>query len=654
MSPAWSPPGLAIVALGAAALVTWLVLSPPRRADRLSAGFQIAAAILLALTLVNAGWRGTGSVERPLLAVLVDRSASMSVADEAGSTRRDAARDWLEGESFSRLASGWRVEVDSFGGATTDPAAAIEAASAALPEAILIVSDGRATGGRAASPPPVPLYAFSPGPATLPDLAVLELSIEEDDGGSARAVVGVGAVGGTPAGPRTLTVLVDGREVARARVPAVLAGERRELSLALPAVGGGERVVEARLTEPTDAVAGNDARARAWRPSASERTLLVGLAPGWEIGFLRREVESAAGGPVDAVWGSTAGSIRYVDGGAASWDALEPARYGSLWLVGDPALLGMAGRRWVERFGAAGGRGVFWAPGRAGGELSGLRAPPAGARAPAPPALTDAGRRWLEAVVGELGTAPDGSDAYPPLEGLPATRPELPAGATVLLQADGVPVAWTVERDGNRHVVALGAGWYRLALEGGERDGAGRRFWRAWTEGATRWLAAASAAERPLVALPADGRAPAGVPFEIPIAEDAAPLEWRIVPAIGGGPAASGAVAAGDRAIAVGPLAAGAWRLELSAPGRRESRALAIEAWTPDLARTEADSGSLAAAARASGGGLLGAAPAPLPIPEVSGAPRGGRAVGLGLAPWAFLAATLLLLAHWAVAARSR
>ncbi|HET9332679.1 MAG TPA: hypothetical protein VFQ21_03760, partial [Gemmatimonadota bacterium] len=93
---------------------------------------------------------------------------------------------------------------------------------------------------------------------------------------------------------------------------------------------------------------------------------------------------------------------------------------------------------------------------------------------------------------------------------------------------------------------------------------------------------------------------------------------------------------------------------ELAAPGRRESRALAIEAWTPDLARTEADSGSLAAAARASGGGLLGAMPAPLPVPEASAASTGGRAVGLGLAPWAFLAATLLLLAHWAVAARSR
>ena len=80
MSPAWSPPAAALVLLGAAALVAWLVLSPPRRADRLSAGLQIAAAVLLGLTLVNAGWQRSGTAGRPLLAVLVDRSASMSVA----------------------------------------------------------------------------------------------------------------------------------------------------------------------------------------------------------------------------------------------------------------------------------------------------------------------------------------------------------------------------------------------------------------------------------------------------------------------------------------------------------------------------------------------------------------------------------------------
>jgi len=654
VSPAFDPPSLALVGLGAAALVAWLVLSPPSLRSGLTAGLQIAAVVLLLVTLVNAGWRASGSGGRPRLVVLVDRSASMAAAGADGASRRDVARAWLEGEGLARIADGWRVEVDSFGGATTDPAAAIEAAAAAFPAAILVVSDGRATGGRAAAAAAVPLYAWAPTPVELPDVAVIELSIEQEDGGPARAAIEIAAVGGAPTPARGLSLRVDGREVARATVPALAGGERREMSLALPGAGGGERVIEARLVEPADPVAGNDARSRAWRARAAERTLVAGLAPGWELGFLRREVEAAAAGPVDAVWGATAGSIREVDGGATSWEALDPARYGSLWLVGDPGLLGPAGRRFVERFVGAGGRGIFWAPSRAGGELAGLRAPVGGAGAPAPPALTDAGRRWLEAVVGALGPAPDGTDAFPPLEGLPAVRPELPAGATVLLHAGGTPVAWAVERGGNRHVVALGTGWYRLALAGGDRDAAGRRFWRAWTEGATRWLAAASPSERSLVAMPADGRATAGVPLEIPLADGTATLGWRVVPPGGGEPLASGETAAGDAAIRIGPLPAGAWRLEIAGPDGRESHALAVEAWTPDLARTEADTASLAAAARASGGALLGDTPEPLPAPTVRAGATPTRAVGLGLVPWAFLAASLLLLAHWAVAARAR
>ena len=105
--------------------------------------------------------------------------------------------------------------------------------------------------------------------------------------------------------------------------------------------------------------------------------------------------------------------------------------------------------------------------------------------------------------------------------------------------------------------------------------------------------------------------------------------------------------------IAVGPLPPGAWKLELDAGGRRESRAFAVEAWSPDLARTEADTAALATTARGSGGAIVDGAE-PLPRAEAPGAAGPGPVVGLGLAPWAFLLATLLLLLHWAVAARAR
>lgn len=659
MSPAWDPPAFLLVLLGAAGLVAWFALSPPSRRSPLSAALQVSAVILLALALVNAGWRPGPAVARPRLAVLVDRSASMTEVGSGGTTRLADAREWLEGDAFSRMTAGWRVEIDSFGGRTTDPAAAVEAASATLPEAILVVSDGRATGGPAMGSAPVPLYARVAGPIAISDAAILGLAIEVGADGEAGALasIEVAAVGGAPTPARSISVLVDGGVVGRARAPALAAGERREIRLDLPEPGREEVVVEARLEEPVDAVAGNDARARIWRSSPPGRTLLVGLAPGWEVGFLHRALEATAAGPVDVYWGATEGSLRSVDGGAAaSWTEFDPARYEALWVIGDPSLLGVSGRRWIDRFAGAGGRGIFWGPGGRGGELAGLRAPAAGTAAtPTPPVLTEAGRRWLEAVVGPLDAAPDGTRAWPPLEGLPGERAELPGGATVLLQAGGRPVAWSVERDRNRHLVALGTGWYRLALEGGADRGApSLRFWRAWTEGAIRWLSAASSAETPLVAMPGEGRVAAGEPLEVHRSDRAGRLEWRVVPARGGRAAASGVSEAGAEGFVVGPLPPGAWRLEVETAGRSESRALAVETWTPDLARTEADTAALAAAARASGGEVLGAAPPPLP-PAVSGsAGAAGAVVGLGLVPWAFLLATVLLLAHWAVAARAR
>ncbi|HUF89153.1 MAG TPA: hypothetical protein VMR66_04145 [Gemmatimonadota bacterium] len=631
--------------MGTAALIAWLALSPPRRAAPLSAGLQLGAALLLGLALLNAGWRPSGVGDRPTLIVLVDRSASMNVAAPGGATRQASAAEWLAGEAFSRWSAGWRVEVDSFGGATSDPAGAIETAAAALPGAILLVGDGRATGGRAAAAPSVPLFVRAPGPPTVADAAVLRLDVEEEDGG-ATAVIEVAAVGGEPTSERALATLVDGRVVARGRAPALAAGERRVVRVALPDPGPGERVVEARLEEPEDPVEGNDARAVVWRPNSAGRTLLAGLDPGWELGFLRRALVAAGAGPVDAVWSGRAGALRRVDGGAVtSWDALNPERYATLWLVGDPGLLGPAGRGWVARFRAMGGGGTYWAAGSGGGELSGFRAP-AGGGVSAAPVLTDAGRQWIEALVGP-GPVPDGSPAWPPIEGLPGAAVDLPAGARVLVRAGAAPIAWSLERDGSRMIVALGTGWYRMPLEGGD---AGRGFWGAWTEAAWRWLAGASPAARPLVIMPPGGKVAVGEPLVVPLAEGPGPARWRVTP-IGGGAEVASGNAEGDT-IAVAPLPAGAWRLEVTADGRTETRALAVEPWTPDLARTEADTATLAAAARASGGGDAEGTPLPAAATVEAGTP--GPVVGLGLVPWAFLLGALLVLGHWVVAARAR
>ena len=60
MIPAWNPPALPLVALGLLALLAWLVLSPPSHRSPISASLQALAAIVLALALVNAGWRPRG------------------------------------------------------------------------------------------------------------------------------------------------------------------------------------------------------------------------------------------------------------------------------------------------------------------------------------------------------------------------------------------------------------------------------------------------------------------------------------------------------------------------------------------------------------------------------------------------------------------
>jgi hypothetical protein len=211
--PAWDPPALPLVALGLLALLAWLVLSPPSRRSPVSASLQALAAVVLALALVNAGWRARGA-DRPRLAVLVDRSESMSAVGAGGTTRLESARTWLEGEEFARLASGWSVEIDSFGGPTSDPAGAIEAASATLPAAILVVSDGRATAGGGSGASPVPVFARVPAPVAVPDAAILELRVEEDEEG-AEVVVEVAAAGGMAVPSRSLAVLVGGREAAR-------------------------------------------------------------------------------------------------------------------------------------------------------------------------------------------------------------------------------------------------------------------------------------------------------------------------------------------------------------------------------------------------------------------------------------------------------
>ncbi|HKY60222.1 MAG TPA: hypothetical protein VJP59_04345 [Gemmatimonadota bacterium] len=642
---------------GAVAVGAWLVLAPPWR-DGLRGLLRIGAALLLLLGLFDVSCRLPSAAPSPRVNVLVDRSGSMELAGAGGISRGEAGRAWLDGEAFDRWTGGWEVEIDSFGGATSDPGAAVERASEERPDAVLVVSDGRVQGGRSIGDEGVPVFVLAPQPVAFPDAALLELGIEGDQDRE-RAVIEVASAGGLPIGAGRVEVSVDGRTVGRRDLPPLDAGERRVVRLPLPSSGSEPAVLVARVVVDGDPVAANDARSRIREPAGPRRALAVALGPTWDFAAWARALEASHPGPVDAFWSFPGGGLRPVDGGAtASWGTLRVDRYAAAYLLGDPAALGAGGRAWIERFTAAGGRGLLWAPAGWRGELSGTGVAIAGVRPPAIPRLTPAGRAWLARLGAEPGSGPDAGVLWPPLEDLPASV-GLPAGATVLLEAGDDPAAWITERGAERLAVVLGSGAYRWPLEREAEEGEGAEFWAAWSDGLVRWLAGASPAIRPLVRLPAGRAVSASEPLRASLMDEAGDVRWRIE--TGDRVVARGERAGSDtgsREIVAGPLPPGSYRLVVEAGGDRSaSEPFVVETWSAEMAWTAADTGGLREAARRSGGAAVGPGEPGVPLPrrrpdEVRVAEV--RRLDLGTWPWTFLGAAALVLADWALAARRR
>ncbi|HUP18492.1 MAG TPA: hypothetical protein VM778_00915, partial [Gemmatimonadota bacterium] len=244
---------------------------------------------------------------------------------------------------------------------------------------------------------------------------------------------------------------------------------------------------------------------------------------------------------------------------------------------------------------------------------------------------------------------PDGTEAWPPLEALPAGALAAPPGTAAVLGAGGRPAAWLGERETRRVAIGLGTGWYRWPLAGGDPAA----FWDAWSAALVRWLGAADSSRLPLVRLAGEGRLAPGEPLraEVP-GESSPPLRWRVSGERG--EVAEGT--AGPAGIRGPALPAGVYTLEAEdAAGRRGRARFVVETWAPDLAWTAADPEGLRRAAEPSGGALLGSGQlpslaAPPARPAVPAAP--GR--GLGETPWSYLLAVALVLGDWALGARRR
>lgn len=649
-----------IVAVGLVGLAAWLYLAPPTPRAPLRSAIRLCVVVLLAAAFLNPEIV-VGPGTSPRLAVLVDTSLSMEARGLEGRSRAEAARDWIDGPALDELKEEWDVTIDSFGGATTDLGDAIESAASGLPSAIVIVSDGRAAGGRAAEPPGVPLFVVPVEPHDLADGAIVDLRVEDSDDETAEVVVEIGAVGGLPlVQGRSIVVEIEGDPSDRiAMTPGLSAGEKEVLRVPLGDRGAGQWRITARL-EPEDGVPRNDQRSIVWNVNDEPgRILVVGLRPGWEFGAWVRALRELDPMPADGYWTADGARLKSLSGEtrAADWNDLSGDRYRAVFLIGDPGLLSDYGRRWLDGFLARGGRGVYWSPGAAVGLIPGtgieVPGPPV---ADGPPRLTDAGAEWLRAQGGLARDSPDGGADWPDIEGISATSPSIPSGAEPLIVAAGRPIAWAIERGATRQIVALGTGYYRWGLA--PSPAGGEEFWQEWTATVTNWLTAVRASDRSLVFPPGRGRARYGESVEMRIPRGVeGTVTWEVEREEDGRLVADGVVTAGagPRRVVIGPLNPGDYSVSLETQAGESSVRFVVEEWAPDVARTSSDTVSLGSAARISGGALLVDSTNPLlELAQTTTEPIGpSRTVGLGTRPWVFLLAALGLLAEWALAQRS-
>ena len=322
-----------IAALGAVAALTVATLACWRARAELTRGRLAALVALRALVLIAVAamlLRPIIVVSQPQTAgvvpILLDTSASMSIPDEAGKARIDAATAAIRDHLLPSLSRAFVPEVFGFGDNVTklDLAAGVQASASAsrldraLQEVqrrartrpvagIVVVSDGAVrlddlsrswSGG-------VPVFAVSVGsPTPQADREVYGVSIGDARlPGSLVDLSALVAVHGEPRGPVDVSISESGRPVDVRRV--VPSGDGSPLRV-------NARVAPSRTTPtvytiavaPRDGeVSGRNNEQQVLAPPAGppRRVLIVEGAPGFEHGFLKRSLQEDPGVSVDAV-----------------------------------------------------------------------------------------------------------------------------------------------------------------------------------------------------------------------------------------------------------------------------------------------------------------------------------------------------------------
>ncbi|PYR76165.1 MAG: hypothetical protein DMF86_13120 [Acidobacteria bacterium] len=324
--PVWAT----LVAVAAAAWLAWHAYrgaALPRHARAVLSTLRVVTLLVLLVCLMRPVARSTDADARDaVVAILVDGSRSMSIADVNGERRIDRARAILRDEVMPRVRATFHADVLRFGDqlapadertlSATDSRTRLGRALAGVRDryrgravaGIILLSDGGDSGGEdaaAAASGGAPIYAIGVGsPSVERDREILSVTAAESVLSDAVVDVAVSAVShGYGRAPIELRLLENGRSIdVRRAAPAGDGIPVREVFRVSP-----NREVPTVYTVETPAgpdelVPENNLRS-ALVPAAARarRVLLVEGAPGFEHGFLKRSLAADRGLEVDSV-----------------------------------------------------------------------------------------------------------------------------------------------------------------------------------------------------------------------------------------------------------------------------------------------------------------------------------------------------------------
>jgi len=308
-------PGWLVLVLAAAA--AWSAWSAYRRPSW-PAALRAAAIVLLSVMLANPVRIETAStVEPPVLALVVDRSASMATADAAqGATRLAGAITALE-TLATRLEGRYRIQRFALG-EQVQPGFATQADgdtayddlarfAQSAPAAVVLASDG---GDRGTTVPDgmlgaaiIPVFAIAVGsPAPAANVAVrLEPASPSVFPGQEMTLDAVITASGTALGKPSEVVLFDGDGAELARRTLIIASEVRETFTVAAGEAPGERVWQVRVQALTGeaTTADNEATGVVQVVDRALRIAVVEGQPYWDTSFAvrawRRDRQLAVG-----------------------------------------------------------------------------------------------------------------------------------------------------------------------------------------------------------------------------------------------------------------------------------------------------------------------------------------------------------------------